>query len=121
MMNVRDFTEEMRNAIVEAAHNSLMRLGIMADVVMILNEEKNRIKLETAKFNTTPVIYKSIEVSGSAELVEVEGYDGVYNLNFHLNYWFQYFGGGSNGVAIGTLEFRVFENSERVVFVGFFI
>ena len=116
MMNVRDFTEEMRNAIVEAAHNSLMKLGIMADVVMILNEEKNRIKLETAKFNTTPVIYKSIE-----ELVEVEGKEGVYDLAFGLDYRFKYFGGGSNGVPIGVLSFRVFEKTERIAVVGFII
>ena len=121
MMNVRDFTEEMRNEIVEAAHNSLMKIGIMADVAMILNEEKNLIKLETARFNTTPVIYKSIEVSGSANLVEVEGKEGVYDLAFGLDYRFKYFGGGSNGVPIGVLSFRVFEKTERIAVVGFII
>ena len=120
-MNVRDFTEEMRSEIVEAAKNSLMKLGIMADVAMILNEKKNRVKLETASFNTTPVIYKSITISGVAELVEFEDREGVYDLNFHLDYWFKYFGGGYNGVSLGELKFRVFEKSMRVAFLGFLI
>lgn len=121
MMNVRDFTEEMRNEIVEAAKNSLMKLGIMADVAIILDDKHNRVEIDTASFNTTPVIYKSITVSGGARLSEVEDHDGVYDLNIHLDYWFKSFGGGSNGMSLGTLKFRVFENSGRVGFVGFFI
>lgn len=121
MMNVRDFTEEMRNEIVNAAKRSLMMIGVTADITISVNEMKNRIKLETAKFNTTPVIYQSVEISGDADLCEVVGHDGIYDLDFYLNYWFTTFSGGHNGTSLGALNFRVFEESKEVRFIGFVI
>lgn len=121
MMNVRDFTEEMRNDIVNAAKRSLMMIGVTADITISVDEKKNRIKLETEKFNTTPVIYQSVEISGYADLCEVEGHEGLYDLNFYLNYWFVIFGGGHNGTSLGALKFRVFEKSKEVRLIGFVI
>ena len=121
MMNVRDFTEEMRNEIVSAAKRSLMMIGVTADITISVDEKKNRIKLETSKFNTTPVIYQSVEISGSAELCEVEGHEGLYDLNFYLNYWFEIFGGGHNGTSLGALKFRVFEERKEARLIGFVI
>ena len=78
-MEQKDFTEQMRNDIISAAKNSFLKLGINAEVTIEFKEDRSlRVKLTTSKFNTTPVLYKSIYVYGNAELTPVDGHDGIY-------------------------------------------
>jgi hypothetical protein len=124
-MKCSEFTNEMRHWIVEATKSSLLKLGI-ANVEVELEVRKMRsgneyFNLTTSGFNTTPVIYRSIRVCGIGEVEKVSGEDNVYELNITLDYDFDYFSGGRNGVSIGTLRFRVFEDTMRIAFIGFII
>ena len=123
MMQFEDFTEEMRNAIIEAAKQSLLKIGVTANIGLELSSGRTeKATLTTEAFNTTPVIYKRVNISGNAELEPVEGHEGVYDLNFYLSYWFETFSGGHNGTSLGTLKFRVFDSGyDKVRFIGFLI
>ena len=120
-MKQGDFTEQMRNDIISAAKNRLLKVGVNVDVTLEFKEgEKLRVKLTTSKFNTTPVIYKDIYVYGNAELIPVDGYKDIYDLFFDLNYRFETFGGGTNGTYLGMLKFRVFDDGyKKATFIGF--
>lgn len=123
-MKLCDFTEGMRCNIIAAAKRSLIMLGITADVHLSVEMGQDTYTwvafLKTSNFNTTPVIYKNVCVEGKAILKEI-GIEGVYDLIFHLDYRFECFHGGHNGVYLGELSFRVFENREAVDFIGFTI
>ena len=125
MITFNDFTEEMCNDIKSAVKDCLLKLGVDVDVNISAETYSHRseeyIVVETSEFNTTPVIYKSIYVRGSGTLQEVEGHEGVYDLYIPLGYYFKYFDGGSNGVSIGTMYFRVFAEGQRVAKVSFSI
>ena len=119
-MEQKDFTEQMRNDIISAAKNSFLKLGINAEVTIEFKEDRSlRVKLTTSKFNTTPVLYKSIYVYGNAELTPVDGHDGIYDLFFFVDYMFETFSGGTNGTYLGKLKFRVFDCAKKVIFIGF--
>ena len=124
-MNLDDFTDDMRQEIVAAIKKSLFKLGIDVDVTLgrfhSRNDGQDYINFHTTTFNTTPVIYKSIEVGGAGRLFEVEDHPGIYDLKINADYRFVYFDGGTNGVHIGILSFRVFEENKRVLFLGFTI
>lgn len=123
MMKISDFTEEMKGEIIKAAKRSLIMVGVTADVHLDCKNTRGTeyLKLDTDKFNTTPVIYESVRIGGSAGLEKVEGREGIYNLDIHLDYFFEIFGGGRNGTGLGTLHFRVFEERKEVRFIGFMI
>lgn len=125
MITFNEFTEEMRNDIKSAVKDCLLKLGVDVDVNISAETYSHRseefIVVETSEFNTTPVIYKSICVKGSGTLHEVEEQEGVYDLYIPLDYHFKYFDGGSNGVSIGIMYFRVFAESHRVAKVSFSI
>lgn len=119
MMKISDFTADMKSEIIKAAKRSLIMIGVTADVHLDCKERY--VKLSTDKFNTTPVIYESVRISGSGELSGVSGLEGVLDLDIYLDYFFETFGGGRNGTDLGTLHFRVFEERKEVRFVGFMI
>jgi len=122
-MKYEDFTQEMRQDIINAVKDKLLKLGIKVDDVLIdkfisPNNEKEYIRIATSTFNTIPTIYKSICVKGSGCLAEIEDRPNVYDLCITIDYRFEYFGGGSNGVTIGTFHFRVFQKTMRVACLG---
>ena len=120
-MKYEDFTEEMRQDIIDATKTSLLKLGIDVDVTLeaeTCRSDRDYINIETSKFNTTPVIYKSIIINGGGYIVEVEGNPDLFDLFIPLSYRFEYFSGGSNGVDIGTLHLRIFKNAMRAINMG---
>ena len=123
MINISDFTEEMKGEIIKAAKRSLMMVGVTADVHLLSKIIRGReyLRLKTDDFNTTPVIYKNVCIEGSAELIKVDKLEGVYDFDFYLDYRFEIFSGGYNGTPLGVLHFRVFEEPKDVRFVGFMI
>ena len=123
-MRISDFTEEMRDDIIRYAKRSLLKLGInIVDVKLEVRKHSYTVdeylRIETSEFNTTPVIYESIKIDGTGTLIPIKDHTDVYDLCISLGYRFKYFGGGKNGVDIGTLKFRVFDASKRIAFVGF--
>ena len=123
MMKISDFTEEMKGEIIKAAKRSLIMVGVTADVHLDCKNTRGTeyLKLDTDKFNTTPVIYESVSIGGSAGLEKVDKLEGVYDFNFYLDYRFETFSGGYNGTPLGVLHFRVFEECKEVRFIGFMI
>ena len=124
-MKCSEFTNEMRHCIVEATKSSLLKLGIN-NIEVELGVRKSRsgeesFFLTTSKFNSTPVIYRSIRVCGYSDSRCISKEDNVYELTINLDYDFDYFSGGRNGVSIGTLKFRVREGSQYITFIGFVI
>ena len=121
-MTYNDLTEEMRNDIVSAVKRSLLRLGINVDVTLSakkLYNGKEFVEVKTSEFNTVPVIYKVITVTGGGYIVPYDGKDDVFTLALYLDYHFDYFTGGENGVDIGVMNFRIFTKTQRVAFLGF--
>ena len=126
-MKCSDLTNEMLLEIIDATKNSLLKLCI-PDVDIKLEIKKDRlgkeyIKLLSSTFNSVPVIYKSIRISGIGGLTPVPDHEGVYDLKINIEYTFKYFNNGENGVDIGTLHFRTFEKNgpTRVAFIGLII
>lgn len=122
-MKYEDFTEEMRQEIIDTIKDKLLKLGVKVDDVLIdifisPNDGKEYIRIETTEFNTIPTIYKSICVKGSGCLAEVKDHPNIYDLCITVDYRFEYFSGGSNGVTIGTFHFRVFQETMRVANMG---
>jgi len=122
-MKYEDFTQEMHQDIINAIKDKLLKLGVKVDNVLIdkfisPNNGKEYIRITTSTFNTIPTIYKSICVKGSGCLAEVKDHPNVYDLCITIDYRFEYFGGGSNGVTIGTFHFRVFQETMRIACIG---
>lgn len=116
-------TKEMRNEIVSAVKKSLLKLGINVDVSLsaeTLKDGDARIIIETSTFQTMPVIYESVYVYGHGNIVKLEDAENVHELSILLSYRFKYFDGGTNGVTIGVLRFRIFDE-EVIRFIGFTI
>ena len=123
-MKYEDFTEEMRNEIINATKDSLSKLGIHTDVMLSSKTTRHNheyIRIDTSDFQTTPVIYKSVSVFGEGYVVTCDDIAGAFDLYINLNYAFKYFKGGTNGVEIGQLRFRIFSDSMRIHFIGFTI
>ena len=123
-MKYEDFTEEMRNEIINATKDSLSKLGIHMEVTLSARTTRNNheyIRIDTNPFQTIPVIYKSVFVYGEGHVVKCDDIENAFDLYINLDYGFKYFKGGSNGVEIGQLRFRIFADSMRICFLGFII
>ena len=123
-MKYEDFTEEMRNEIINATKNSLLKLGIDTSVRItskVTRSNNEFIRIDTDTFQTTPVIYKSVSVYGEGYVNPSCEIENGFDLCINLNYGFKYFKGGSNGVEIGQLRFRIFSDPMRICFIGFII
>lgn len=122
-MKYNDFTEEMCNEIIDIIKTQLLKKGINVDVALKVRKGKNGdiecISAVSSTFQTTPVIYKEIKVTGSAKFVAVEGHEGVFDLDFYLDYRFEYFSKAYNGVKLGVIRLRYFENNNSFMLVSF--
>lgn len=99
----------------------LIRLGVNVEVS--LSESKTYdgrplVKVKTTEFQSIPVIYKSIRIEGYGILKKDEKGDNVFRLRLPLSYYFNYFGGGSNGVDLGVCSFTIFSKYNHVICEG---
>lgn len=123
-MKYEDFTEEMRNEIINATKDSLSKLGIHTEVRLSARTTRHNqeyIRIDTEPFQTIPVIYKSVFVYGDGCVVPCDEIENAFDLCINLDYGFKYFKGGYNGVEIGRLRFRIFSDSMKICFIGFTI
>ena len=119
-MKYSDLTEGMREALTSAISNRLLKLGINTEVSIFakkIYDGREMIHVETAPFNSTPVIYKRIFVMGDG-FIEPTDREGIYEIAFLLGYRFEYFRGGENGVDIGSITFRIFEKTGDLTCLG---
>ena len=122
-MKYNDLTKDMRNEVTSAIREKLLKLGINTEVSIsakTIYNGRELVMIESEPFNTTPVAYKSVSVTGEGFIENTE-HEGVYELDFGLSYHFDYFTGGTNGVSIGRITFRFFEDSDRVACLGLLI
>lgn len=113
-------TEEMQEKIETALKDVLLRLGI--NVEIYLTQEKIwdgrlLVKIRSTAFNTTPVIYKAIEVRGDGFIRPYKDTEDRYELYLSLSYRFTYFNGSENGVDIGVAHF-LFKEQDFMMFDG---
>lgn len=115
----------IKKDIAENIERVLMRLGIHARIEVSEKKIYNGryvVKIESETFNTTPVIYKSVNVYGDGWFIEEDAEKHTAKLTLDIGYRFCYFDGGSNGVDIGTADFRFTigneKNDGRTFFVG---
>lgn len=112
-MDLTKLKENEKQVIKKAIEHLLMRLGIHTEILIEFGEKK--LVLVSTPIQTTPTIYKEVKITGNGSLdLFNESRTDVFTLKIHLNYSFKYFGGGSNGVNLGVIEFRLFENENYV-------
>lgn len=125
--NFSKLCNEDIDAIREGIANSLARLGIFCNVILnmtIDRFDRPFMTITSSGFNTTPVIYKNVDIKGYAITNIKDEERNIYTLSIHLDYHFTYFSGGENGVDIGDVEFRIFDDNEdgnKIRFVRFVI
>lgn len=113
-------TVEMQEKIETSLKDVLLRLGL--NVEIYLTQEKiwdgrQLVKVRSTAFNTTPVIYKAIEVRGDGFIRPMKDTEDRYELYLSLSYRFTYFNGSENGVDIGVAHF-CFREKDFVFFDG---
>ena len=109
-------SEKAVNTIKDLLQTELLKRGILAPIKRIEEVESRSgstyISFETEKFQTTPVIFKSLKVENfNSWIKKVEG-DYVVVISVHYSY--KHFGGGSNGCLLFNFQCNVSEDGEYV-------
>jgi len=106
-MKIQDITTKQLTAIEQAMQTAVSRLGIhvtfKAEIRKAYNGEPF-IFINSSEFQTFPVLFQSIRVTGEGGAKE---YGDGLKLYFHVNYSYDHFGGGHNGCDIGTARFII--------------
>lgn len=108
-MTYKDLTYESKMRISGAVMQILLRMGIDTNITLYaktIYDGRELIYFESQEFQTTPVIYRKVNVYGEGFLNDDED-DGLCRLRLLLQYRFKYFGGGENGVDIARLTFII--------------
>lgn len=101
----------------QAIQDSLVKMGINVEVRLETRKIKGvkTLYVETSRYNTTPVLFRSIHLYGWGY---VEGCDGVHDIFVPLNFRYELFKGGENGAELGCAHFRLFDDTERIAYLG---
>ena len=117
MIKFNEITAENIKLMELAFKDMLAHIGVNVDVKVFGNLIYNGNELvcmESATFNTVPAMYRGIKVDGSTLIYEDDGAENDtmkrYDLRFHLNYRFDYWKGGENGVELGEVHFMLVIN-----------
>lgn len=119
-MMYKDLTYESRMRIRNTVMQILLRMGIDVNITLYaktIYDGRELIHFESQEFQTTPVIYRKVNIYGEGFLNEEE--DGLCRLRLLLSYRFKYFGGGENGVDIAHLTFiiRNFDDGRQTAII----
>ena len=109
-------SEKAINTIKDLLQVELLKRGILAPIKRIEEEEGrsgNRyISFNTEEFQTTPVIFKSLMVGNfNSWIKKVEG---GYVVIIDVHYFYEHFGGGTNGCSLFNFQCNVSEDGEYV-------
>lgn len=108
-MNLRS---EVRYFILNDVKASLMRLGINANFTMETEKDyrgDDYLTIKSSRFQTMPVIFKELWIEGVVSVYDVEDTDKV-GVTVRISYYWESFGGGSNGTDLGTVRYVVDKN-----------
>lgn len=110
-------SEKAVNSIKDLLQVELLKRGILAPICRIEEVESRSgnsyISFNTEKFQTTPVIFKSLMVENfNSWISKVEG---GYVVTIDVHYSYEHFGGGSNGCSLFNFQCNV---SEDGIYVG---
>jgi hypothetical protein len=115
-MKIQDITPKQLQAIEQAMQTAVSRLGIhvtfKASVQKAYNNDQY-ISIESTEFQTYPVMFKSIKVTGECCTKAIP--DGL-QIYFIVNYTFDHFGGGHNGSEIGRAQFEIYDDGSARFF-----
>lgn len=119
-MKFAELNDEQRQSIKDAIKTTLMKLGVNVDVDVFAKDIRGSefVCVKTSTFQTFPVIYQSIMVEGSGAIHEDVCEPKYHELDISLHYSFDYFKGGSNGVEIGWMHFRINSKTHTVINLG---
>jgi hypothetical protein len=110
-------SEKAVSTIKDLLQTELLKRGILAPIKRIEEVESrsgsNYISFNTEKFQTTPVIFKSLVVENfNSWIKKVEG---GYEVTISVHYSYEHFDGGSNGCSLFNFQCNV---SEESMYVG---
>lgn len=101
----------MINFICKRIEQSLYRIGINTTVTAETRKDYKGepfLYFQSQPFRTTPAIFKTIFVKGTADkLFAAEHIDNWLLLPIYLDYQYEHWDGGENGCNLGTMTFRV--------------
>ena len=101
--------EEVKNHILNEVQSSLIRLGINAAIALVVSKDyrgNDYLTIESAKFQTMPVMFKYVMIKGTIN-VDEESKEGGLLVYVSLDYHWKSFTGGTNGTELGRMVFFV--------------
>ena len=81
----------------------------ITDVEITINKNfsgMEYIKAISTTFQTTPSLFKSVQITGSAQPVE-NNETNTLVLYFHFSYYWETYSGGTNGTELGHIIFEI--------------
>lgn len=109
-MKSTELREEVKEFILSEVQMSVMRLGISAPLVLVVDKDyrcSEYLAIESAKFQTSPVLFKEVWISGVISVFDEDQNVNCYNVVVTLNYNWRSFRGGTNGTELGDIRFLV--------------
>jgi hypothetical protein len=106
MKTNKEQLEQIQNFI----QDELLKRGFQAPIIEIKEIEDKRIEFHTANFQTTPVLFKSLQISNFNSSFSTEKVNNMTLDTFwiRVSVRYEHFNGGSNGVDLfavtGTLS-----------------
>ena len=112
----KKLSEKAVNTIKDLLQVELLKRGILAPICRI-EEVTSRsgssyISFETEKFQTTPVIFKSLMVENFNSWISKM--EGGYMVTINVHFSYKHFGGGSNGCSLFNFQCNISEDGEYV-------
>ena len=107
-MKAIELRKEVQEYILSELQNSVMRLGISAQLRTVVKKDyrgQEYLTLESEKFQTQPVIFKEVWLDG---VISVTGEkENAFEVCVRLDYNWKSFTGGTNGTDLGRCFFEV--------------
>ena len=107
-MKAIELRKEVQEYILSELQNSVMRLGISAQLKLVVNKDYRGIEylaIESEEFQTQPVMFKEVWLGGVLKVSEEK--EDAYGVYASLDYNWRSFTGGTNGTDLGRCYFEV--------------
>lgn len=107
-MKATELREEIRQYILSDVQMSVMRLCINTAMMLVPGKDyrgNEYTAIESAPFQTMPVMFKKVWLYGTMTIVEEK--ENSYEVCVSLDYRWESFRGGSNGMELGRVWYEV--------------